>query len=46
VPTILYTGYSEQLSAPDLAAAGLAGCLKKPVDLGELMQLLAEVTGR
>jgi PAS domain S-box-containing protein len=46
VPTILYTGYSEQLPEPGLAAAGLAGCLKKPVDLGELMQLLAEVTGR
>jgi PAS domain S-box-containing protein len=39
-PVILYTGYGEEISDAQLAAAGVRALARKPVEPAELMQLL------
>ena len=40
MPVILYTGYGEEISDAQLAAAGVRALARKPVEPAELMQLL------
>jgi PAS domain S-box-containing protein len=40
LPVILYTGYADEITAADLAAAGVAALLRKPVEPGALFQQL------
>ena len=40
LPVILYTGYSENISAEQLAAAGVRALVKKPIDPPGLLALL------
>ena len=40
LPVILYTGYSENISPEQLAAAGVRALVKKPIDPPGLLALL------
>jgi PAS domain S-box-containing protein len=41
LPVVLYTGYSDDLTPADLAAAGVSTLLRKPVDPAELVRALS-----
>jgi len=43
LPVILYTGYAEGISAPQLAASGVRVLMRKPIEPGELRAKLAEI---
>ena len=40
LPMILYSGYSESISAQELADAGISARVKKPVDTDELLSIM------
>jgi CheY-like chemotaxis protein len=40
VPVILYTGYGEEISSEQLAAAGVRALARKPVEPAELLALV------
>lgn len=43
MPVVLYTGYSEDLPPSALEEAGIRALVHKPVDTGELRQILQEI---